>query len=178
VTLGIALGGPIALRIWAPASFRTESLIPVILLVVTSTIPVCTAFVHSRLMLAEGRSGIVAIVTVAAALANIGLNLLLVPHLGINGSALATLVTYTALAVGMACFSRFLLRLPRPPLVLWAQLAGVVAVIFATRSIPTHGIGAVVRLAGAGVTAVLAVLIVRSLQRSGAREAREASTTA
>ena len=115
VTLGIALGGPIALRIWAPASFRTESLVPVIILVVTSTIPVCTSFIHSRLMLAEGRAGTVAIVTVVAALTNLGLNLVLVPHIGINGSALATLITYTALAVGMAFFSRLLLRPPRPP---------------------------------------------------------------
>jgi O-antigen/teichoic acid export membrane protein len=175
VTLGIALGGPIALRIWAPPSFRTESLVPVILLVVTSTIPVCTSFVHSRLMLSEGRSGIVAIVTVVAALANIGLNLALVPHLGINGSALATLVTYTALAVGMASFSRLLLRLPRPPLLLWAQLAGTVALIFATGPIPTHGAGAVVRLIGVVVLGGVAVRILRVLQKSGESEAREAA---
>jgi O-antigen/teichoic acid export membrane protein len=177
VTLGIALGGPIALRIWAPASFRTETLVPVVILVVTSTIPVCTSFVHSRLMLAEGRSGIVAIVTVVSALANIALNLLMVPHLGINGSALATLITYTALAFGMALFSRRLLRLPRPPLLLWGQLAVTIAVIFATRSISTHGIGAVIRLVGVTIAAVAAVQIIRRLQRSGADEAREAAVS-
>jgi len=177
VTLGIALGGPIALRIWAPPSFRTEALIPVVLLVVTSTIPVCTSFVHSRLMLAEGRSGIVAIVTVVAALSNIGLNLVLVPHLGINGSALATLITYTALAFGMACFSRVLLRLPRPPILLWMQLTATVAVIFATRPISTHGTGAVIRLVGVGVAAAAAVQILRRLQRSGTEEVRGASAT-
>jgi O-antigen/teichoic acid export membrane protein len=177
VTLGIALGGPIALRIWAPPSFRTESLIPVILLVVVSTIPVCTSFVHSRLMLAEGRSGIVAIVTVVAALANIGLNLLMVPHLGINGSALATTITYTVLAFGMACFSRFMLRLPRPPLLLWLQLAVTVVVIFATRPISTHGLGALIRLVGVAIAAAAAVQILRRLQKSGAEEAMEASAT-
>jgi O-antigen/teichoic acid export membrane protein len=175
VTLGIALGGPIALRIWAPPSFRTEELIPVILLVVVSTIPVCTSFVHSRLMLAEGRSGVVAIVTVVAALTNIGLNLILVPHLGINGSALATTITYTLLAFGMACFSRLMLRLPRPPLWLWAQLAVTVAATFATRPISTHGTGALIRLLGVAIAAVAAFHILRRLQKSGAEEALEAS---
>ena len=177
VTLGIALGGPIALRIWAPASFRTEALIPVVLLVVTSTIPVSTSFVHSRLMLAEGRSGLVATVTVVAALLNIGLNLLLVPHIGINGSALATLITYTVLAVGMATLSRRLLRLPRPPVLVLAQLAATVVVIFATRAIPTHGAGAVVRLAGMTAAAAVTAEILRRLQRSAAREVREAAAT-
>jgi O-antigen/teichoic acid export membrane protein len=176
VTLGIALGGPIALRIWAPPSFRTQALIPVILLVVTSTIPVCTSFVHSRLMLSEGRSGIVAIVTVVAALANIGLNLAMVPHLGINGSALATLITYTALAAGMASLSRLLLKLPRPPILLWVQLGVTIAVIFATRTISTHGTGAVVRLVGVTVAGAFALRIVRRLQKSGAVEAQEATS--
>jgi len=146
-------------------------------LVVTSTIPVCTSFVHSRLMLAEGRSGIVAVVTVVAALTNIGLNLVLVPHIGINGSALATLITYTALAVGMASVSRLWLRLPRPPLLLWVQLAATIAVIFATRSISTHGTGAVIRLIGVAIAAGATIQIIRRLQKSGADEAREAAAS-
>ena len=174
VTLGIALGGPVALRIWAPASFHTDSLVLVILLVVTSTIPVCTAFVHSRLMLAEGRSGIVAIVTVVAALTNIALNLAMVPHLKIYGSALATLITYAALAIGMASISRLMLRLPRPPLMLWVQLAGAVALIFASGLLPTRGIWTIVRLVGVAGCGVLAYRTLRVLQKSGAEEAREA----
>ena len=111
VTIGIALAGPVLLRIWAPRSFRTEQLLPVIVLVVASTIPVCTAFVHSRVLLSEGRSAVVAVVTVVAASVNVALNLALVPHLGINGSALATLVSYSILAAAMAalaaCCSRW-----------------------------------------------------------------------
>ena len=175
VTIGIALGGPIALRIWAPASFRTHELIPVIILVVISTIPVCTSFVHSRLMLSEGRSGIVGIVTVVAALVNIGLNLALVPVWGINGSALATTLTYCVLASGMALLSRRLLVLPRPPLKLWAELVAAVAVILATYLIPAGGVWGLVRLAGVAVCAVIAVRTVRQLQKSGAAEVEAAS---
>jgi O-antigen/teichoic acid export membrane protein len=175
VTIGIALGGPIALRIWAPASFRTHELIPVIIIVVISTIPVCTSFVHSRLMLSEGRSGIVGIVTVVAALVNIGLNLALVPVWGINGSALATTLTYCVLASGMALLSRRLLVLPRPPLKLWAELIAAVAVILATYLIPAGGFWGLVRIAGVAVCAAIAVRTVRQLQKSGAAEVEAAS---
>jgi len=178
VTIGIALGGPIALKIWAPPSFRTQQLIPVIVLVVISTIPVCTSFVHSRLMLSEGRSGTVAIVTVIAALVNIGLNLALVPVWGINGSALATTLTYSVLASGMALLSRRLLVLPRPPLVLWGQLIAAVAVILASYAIPAHGIWIWVRLAGVVVCTVIAARTVRRLQKSGSAEVRSASAAA
>jgi O-antigen/teichoic acid export membrane protein len=175
VTLGIARGGPLAWRILAPPSFRTDGLLTVIVLVVVSTIPVCTAFVHSRLMLSEGRSGIVAIVTVVAALGNIGLNLALIPHLGINGAALDTLITYTALACGMAALSRRFLRLPRPPILLWVQLIAAAALVLGSRYLPTHGAGTAGRLVGTVVAGMFAVQIVRNLQRKGATEVREAA---
>jgi len=175
VTIGIALGGPIALKIWAPASFQTHQLIPVIVIVVISTIPVCTSFVHSRLMLSEGRSGTVGIVTVVAALVNIGLNLALVPVWGINGSALATTITYCVLASGMALLSRRLLVLRRPPIALWGQLIAAVAVILGTYAIPASGVGDLVRLGGVAVCTALAARTLRQLQKSGAADIEAAS---
>jgi O-antigen/teichoic acid export membrane protein len=168
--IGIALGGPLLLHIWAPSSFRTESLIPVVVLVVSSTVPVCTSFVHSRLILSEGHSAVVALVTVAAALTNIALNLVLVPHLGINGSALATLITYALLAVGMATASRRMLPLPRPPLLLWGQLLGAIGIVLATRYLPIHGPGLALRVAGVAACGVLAIGTLRRIQMSGAGE--------
>ncbi len=167
VTIGIALGGPLVLRIWAPASFRTESLIPVVVLVVASTVPVCTSFVHSRLILSEGRSALVALVTVAAALINVALNLALVPRLGINGSALATLITYALLATGMATVSRRMLALPRPALGLWAQLIVAIAIVLSSRYLPIHGPGLAVRIGGVTVCGLWALKTVRQLQMGG-----------
>jgi O-antigen/teichoic acid export membrane protein len=163
-TIGIALAGPILLRIWAPRSFRTEQLLPVIVLVVAATIPVCTAFVHSRVLLSEGRSATVALVTIAAAAVNVGLNLALVPHLGINGSALATTVSYAILATGMAALSRLLLPLTRPGFRLWGSLLAAEAVIVASSRIPVHGPWIVVRGAGIAVAAVAAFATLRELQ--------------
>ena len=164
VTIGIALAGPILLRIWAPRSFRTEQLLPVIVLVVASTIPVCTAFVHSRVLLSEGRSAVVAVVTIVAAGVNVAMNLALVPHLGINGSALSTTVSYAILATGMAALSRLLLPLARPSVRLWVALLLAEAVVLASSRIPVHGPWLVVRGAGIAVAVVVAFATLRDLQ--------------
>ncbi|MGO8871509.1 MAG: lipopolysaccharide biosynthesis protein [Acidimicrobiales bacterium] len=164
ITIGIALAGPILLRIWAPRSFRTEQLLPVIVLVVASTIPVCTAFVHSRLILSEGRSAVVALVTVVAAGVNVALNLMLVPHLGINGSALATTISYTLLAAGMAALSRLLLPLARPTIRLWGSLLLAETVVLLSSRIPVHGPWLALRGAGIAVAVVVAYATLRELQ--------------
>ncbi|MBV8461897.1 MAG: oligosaccharide flippase family protein [Acidimicrobiales bacterium] len=168
VTIGMALGGPLVLRIWAPKSFDPAGLVTVVVLVVASTIPVCTAFVHSRLILSEGHSGYVALVTMAAALVNIDLNLALVPRMGINGSALATLITYGLLAMGMATVSRHLLPLARPRIGLWAQLLGATGLVLASQTVPIGVPWVGLRLVGSAVCLVWALTILRKLQLQGA----------
>jgi O-antigen/teichoic acid export membrane protein len=166
VTIGIALGGPLLLRIWAPRSFHPETLVSVVALVVASTIPVCTSFVHSRLLLSEDQSATVALVTLTAAAVNVGLNLLLVPHIGINGSALATLLSYSLLATGMATLSGRLLPLPRPALGLWGMLLAAEAVILLSSYLPNHGPASAVRIAGTVVCVVIALGVLRRIQKS------------
>ena len=166
VTLGIALGGPLVLHIWAPHSFRTDSLVPVVALVVASTIPVCAAFVHSRLLLSEGRSVTVALVTLTAAALNVALNLALVPRMGINGSALATLVSYALLAMGMALMSRSSLVLRRPPLDLWGMLLATEGAILLSSYLPVHGIAVVLRIGATFVCAVATPVVFREIQRT------------
>ncbi|HXW33873.1 MAG TPA: polysaccharide biosynthesis C-terminal domain-containing protein, partial [Acidimicrobiales bacterium] len=165
-TMGIALGGPLVLRIWAPRSFHTQTLIPVVALVVASTIPVCTAYVHSRLLLSEGRSSTVALITVTAAAVNVGLNLVLVPRIGINGSALATLAAYGLLAMGMASLSRLVLPLPRPPLWLAGSLATIEGFILLSSYLPNHGSAAILRALGTLVCVVACISVLRRLQTS------------
>jgi O-antigen/teichoic acid export membrane protein len=164
VMIGIAMGGPLLLHIWAPRSFHTETLVPVVALVVASTIPVCTAFVHSRLLLSEGQSATVALVTLIAATVNVGLNLVLVPEIGINGSALATLLSYGLLATGMAVISRSVHVLPRPPLGLWGALAATEGVVLLSAYLPIHGPAAALRLVVTGIAVGAALVILRRLQ--------------
>jgi O-antigen/teichoic acid export membrane protein len=120
--------------------------------------------VHSQLILAEGRSTIVALVSIVAAAINIVLNVILVPHIGINGSALVTLVAYAVLAMGMALMSRQLLRLARPSNLVCVLVLASFAVVLLSASIPIGGAGLILRAGGAGLCAVAAIRTLRGLQ--------------
>ncbi len=167
VTLAIALGGPVLLPIWAPSEFRTDSLLPVVVLVDASTFFVSAALVHSRLLLSEGRSASVAGITVTAAVVNVAVNLVLVPRLGINGSALATLLAYALLAVGMAAVSRLVLSLPPPPNRLVARLVVAIAAVLCSRFVPVGGLWTAARLAGLAICAGWGITVLRGLQVVG-----------
>lgn len=114
-------------------------------------------FIHRRIR------AIVAIVISCAAL-NIGLNLLLIPHLGVVGAGAATLASYAALAVLMAAAGHSLLPVVLP----WGTMARsglsaavmylAVFMILPGRHFLTVGIRVV---AGALVYAVLITLVDR-----------------
>ncbi|WP_448617020.1 lipopolysaccharide biosynthesis protein [Modestobacter sp. URMC 112] len=99
MVVGTVLGAPLVLRLVAPASFRPSSLLAVVLLVVLSGIPVVASLASGRALIIARRVRPLAVATGAAAVVNIGLNLLLVPHWGLLGSAGATTVAFTLQAV-------------------------------------------------------------------------------
>ena len=98
VTIGATLAAPVALRLVAPASFRTDSLLVVVFLVALAAFPVAASGATSRLLITLRRGRTIAIIAAVAAAVNFGLNVLLVPLLGIAGSALSTLLAYVLLA--------------------------------------------------------------------------------
>lgn len=106
MSLGLAFGGPLVLGVWAPSSFRPAGLTAITLVVIVSTLAWSFALTNTQVLLAEHRSGIVGIVTIVAAGLNVLLNILLVPHFGIEGSAYATLISYALFAVGTEVFRR------------------------------------------------------------------------
>jgi O-antigen/teichoic acid export membrane protein len=166
VTIGLALGGPVVLQVWAPASFRTSGLTMVLILVIASSIPLCLCLSSVRGLLAEGKSGVVAFATLIAAAINIVLNLILVPTLNIDGSALATLVSYIALAVFMASFRHLQAKVPGIRWVVWVELAAANAVLFASWYVPLGGGWTGLRLAGSAVCLAWGVWAVRRLAAS------------
>lgn len=97
--VGITLAAPMALSIVAPPSFRPESLAIVVFLVALSAFPVAASGATGRILITLRRGKTLGLISCTAALVNIGLNLLLVPRIGIQGSALATLISYLLLAV-------------------------------------------------------------------------------
>ncbi|SDT19579.1 Membrane protein involved in the export of O-antigen and teichoic acid [Friedmanniella luteola] len=112
LVLGISLGAPLALRVFAPASFAPETLTLVVFLVAVSAFPVAASGASGRELITLRRGRSIAAVACIAAVVNIGLNLLLVPRFGIEGSAAATVLAFGLTALLQA---RCLPRSPRWP---------------------------------------------------------------
>jgi O-antigen/teichoic acid export membrane protein len=98
VVLAVTLVSPIALPILAPASYEPHKLLPVVFVVALTAFPVVASGATGRLLVVERRGVVIGTIAIIAAAANIGLNLLLVPHIGILGAAAATVISYMLLA--------------------------------------------------------------------------------
>jgi O-antigen/teichoic acid export membrane protein len=97
VIIGLSVGAPIVLRVWAPAEYRPDELMLVTSVVIVAAIPYTAGLSATRALLAEDRTVAIAAATITAAIVNILLNLLLVPHFKLVGSAIASLFAYTIL---------------------------------------------------------------------------------
>jgi len=125
VVLGMTLGAPVALRIVAPASYRPAGLLVVVFLVALSAFPVADTFATGRALVTARHARPLAVVAGIAALVNLGLNLVLVPVVGITGAALATLVTFGLQALVQRRMVPAAPPWPRtPPRLWWAIVAG------------------------------------------------------
>lgn len=167
--LAISLGTPFLLILASPGSYHPYTLVLVTLLIVPTALPYSVALANTRTLLAHGKSGRLAASTFACAAINIALNILWVPHLGITGSALATLVAYACQAwlSGVLVWSASD-RLPdrfKAELLEWA----VVGACVATALIPHAGPGVTVRIA----LLALAVGVFLLRTRGVARRRRE-----
>jgi O-antigen/teichoic acid export membrane protein len=98
VVCGLAAGAPIVLRVWAPPSFHPAKLTLIVAIVAIYAFPYGQFSSNLRALMSEGKTGRAAVTTLFAAAVNIGLNIAMVPYLGITGSAIATVVSYLLLA--------------------------------------------------------------------------------
>ncbi len=134
--LGVMLAAPLLLRVLAPATFRPASLLPVVLLVLTSGVPVIGALASGRALITSRRTKPIAIAAGVAAAVNIGLNVIMVPWLGLGGAAGATLIAFTLQAV----IQRLLLprgrRWPRTPASVVVVLTCCVAIAASSAYLP------------------------------------------
>lgn len=130
VVAGLGIAAPVLLRIWAPPSYRPDSLMLIVAIIATSSFAVAGGMSHTRTMLAAGRTRPVARATCGAAMFNLALNILLVPVLGIGGSAGAALASYALLQALLGASARAAVRLRGPRPLLWVAMlaAAVVAV--------------------------------------------------
>lgn len=137
MTLGLALGMPVVLLLWAPSSFRPEDLTLLSCVVVVSAVPYAAALSLSRSLLAQGRSRVVAVAALVAAVANVGLNLLLIPVLDLLGAAVATLLAFALMQWVLLVASRGAAAVPRPPSRIQALVAASSAAVVLVGLLPT-----------------------------------------
>jgi O-antigen/teichoic acid export membrane protein len=161
VVCGLAAGAPIVLKVWVPESFQPAELTPIVAIVAICTFPFAQFVANLRALMSEGKTGQAAVATLVAAAVNIGLNIVMVPLLGITGSAIATVLSYALCA-----------RLTRPPVssglqvpgasvLLRTLIGGAVVVTLAIGALPTSPVWLVIRLAMSAVALLAIVLLLR-----------------
>ena len=97
--IALSASSPLVLRIWAPPSFDPSTLLLVTALVAAGALPASAGVIYTQTLILIGRTRAVAVASIGMALLNLGLNLALVPILGIDGSAAITFFCYTAAAL-------------------------------------------------------------------------------
>ena len=143
VLIGMAVGAPIVLRIWAPPSYDPSGLLLVNALVLVTAIPFTAVQSSTRNLMAEGRTGFIAVAQVIAAAVNVGANFLLIGPYGLAGSAAATLVSFVTLNFVLTARTRTVAPVKRPPPRLLVSLTGVALLVIATAFVPAESLTAV-----------------------------------
>jgi O-antigen/teichoic acid export membrane protein len=137
--LGWTLVSPLLLELFAPASYRPEGLVRIVVLISVTSFPAAAAASATRVILCSGRTAPLGTATVLAAAVNLGLNFLLVPILGIEGSALATLIAYTVRWALLALVAARVARLPALPVSLLLGMLASIGAEFALAELPNAG---------------------------------------
>ncbi|MDP9799650.1 O-antigen/teichoic acid export membrane protein [Catenuloplanes nepalensis] len=133
---GVAIGAPFVLRVWAPPSYRPEDLYWVFSLIVVAAVPFAAQLALHRALVAAGHTGVVAAAVCVAAVANLLLTWALIPPLGLAGAALATVVAYGLLYLGLRRGAATTAPVPAPPRRLRALIAASVTIGLAAAAVP------------------------------------------
>jgi O-antigen/teichoic acid export membrane protein len=143
---GFTIGAPVLLRLWAPPSYRAETLSWVVLIVVVTTVPFAAQLALAQALTVAGRTIAIAVATLIAAAVNLLLNVWLVPVWGLNGSAAATLAAYVLLAAVLARRTQTVVPMPRAGMALRARLGVAVLIATASTVVPATGAGFWIRI--------------------------------
>ena len=98
VVCGLAAGAPLVLAVWVPKSYHPAELTQIVAIIAVCTFPFGQFVANLRALMSERRTGRAAMATLVAAAVNICLNIVMVPFLGITGSAIATVLSYALCA--------------------------------------------------------------------------------
>jgi O-antigen/teichoic acid export membrane protein len=164
VVCGLAAGAPVVLEVWVPPSFHPAELTPIVAIVAVCTFPFAQFVANLRALMSEGRTAQAAVATLVAAAVNIGLNVVMVPFLGITGSAIATVLSYALCARLTRPPVSSGLQVPRASVPLRILIGSAVAATLVIGLLPTSPAWLAVRVAmGAGALLAFALLLRRAM---------------
>jgi O-antigen/teichoic acid export membrane protein len=161
VICGLSAAAPVVLGVWAPPSFHPASLTLIVAIVAIYTFPYGQFLSNLRALMSEGRTGRAAVTTLVAAVVNVGLNIVMVPFIGITGSAIATVLSYLLLARLTRQPASSGLQVPGTPLLLGTLIGCAVAVTLSMAALPASHMWLAMRLAVCVVAALALVLLMR-----------------
>jgi O-antigen/teichoic acid export membrane protein len=164
--VGLGFGIPLVLSVWVPGYYHPHELVIVVVTISAGAFPMAGYISANRVLLIAGRTAPVGLCMVVAALFNIATNIVLVPRMGIEGSALATSLSYVVLLALGVFFAHRIQRLRYPSAGLLLGCAAAIAVALSCAVLPWTGFFAV----GRGVIAAGCVVLVLSLLRDVIRE--------
>lgn len=156
----LTLIAPLALRLFAPADYDVAGLGGVSLLVAVSTLPYLWYLSSANLAIWRARTGRLAFSSVAAAILNLVLCALLVPPLGLEGAAAATLIAYAFLGAATWLWTRPLAAIPWDPVALARAAAPVAVAVAVSLALPEDGVWLAIRGLAAAAIGLLVVRIV------------------
>ena len=166
VVCGLAAGAPLVLEVWVPQSFHPAELTPIVAIVAICTFPFGQFLANLRALMSEGKTGRAAVATLVAAAVNIGLNLVMVPFIGITGSAIATVLSYALCARLTRPTVSSGLQVPGTSVLLRTLIGGAIAVTLAFGVLPTSPVWLAIRLA-MGIVALLTFALLLRRVMSG-----------
>ncbi len=167
--VALALVAPLGLLIAAPASYGRAKLVPVCAVVAVAALPYAISGTYFQIVLVRGRTRVMALAAPLAAAVNVGLNLILLPVIGLTGAALATVGGYAVLPVVVALRARRMVRIPGVTVA--AARAWLLATppVVAGALLPVDGVGIWLRVAVLVLAAGAAYHLIRAALRAQAR---------
>lgn len=128
VALAFGFGIPLLLAVWVPHDYDAAGLVIVVLTISVGAFPLANFISTNRVLLISGRTIFTALCMAVTAVFNIVANIALVPVLGIEGSALSTLLAFVLLALLSAAAARRIEHLGPPSVKVLAMSAAAVGV--------------------------------------------------
>ena len=104
--VGVSMGAPWLLILAAPSDYDRDALVPVVATIALAAMPMVVYLANAHLVFVTGKTGLLAVITPAAAAAKIVVAILLVSLWGLIGAGIATVFAYLLLAVGLVLARR------------------------------------------------------------------------